>query len=206
MGPIEALQILSWTNKLELYVIAPTLDLMTTALPEGPISVSGPAFGVRVAPTHSFDTVPDDLEVLIIPGGFGVTSPTIGSTIEFVKKTYPKLKYLITVCNGADVAARAGVLNGKRATTNKMMWKSITDASPGVQWVKTARFIVDGNCWTSGGVSAGIDATLAWIKEVYGEEKARNVANLMEYEWRDDRNWDPFGYMFKDDIIEIPGL
>ena len=71
---------------------------------------------------------------------------------------------------------------------------------PNVQWVKTARWVVDGNCWTSGGVSAGIDVTLAWIKEVFGEERARKTANIMEYEWKDDKSWDPFAYVWAEDI------
>ncbi|TFK79897.1 class I glutamine amidotransferase-like protein, partial [Polyporus arcularius HHB13444] len=122
--------------------------------------------------------------------------PTSAAPVSFIEKTYPKLKYLITICNGVELAARAGVLDGKRATGNKDTWQTTIAVRPQVHWVRVARYVVDGNCWTSGGVSAGIDATLAWIAHLYGEEVARKGANLMEYEWRDDRNWDPFAYIF----------
>ncbi|KAI0744277.1 class I glutamine amidotransferase-like protein [Daedaleopsis nitida] len=201
MGPIEALQTLSWTNKLELCVIAPTLDTVGTALPETGPSVSGPAFGVRLVPTHTFATVPADLDVLIVPGGYGATLPaTVAPAAEFVKKTYPGLQYLITVCNGVAIAAAAGVLDRKTATGDKVLWNAITSAAPKVKWVKHARYTVDGNIWTSSGVSAGIDATLAWIKAVFGEERARKTANVMEYEWKDDKSWDPFAYVWAEDI------
>ncbi|KAI1785749.1 class I glutamine amidotransferase-like protein [Ganoderma leucocontextum] len=195
-GPLEALFTLSFDHKIDLYVIATTLDTVYSGTSNPLMNKKGSRFGVTVVPTHTHETVPDDLEVLLIPGGIGVMEETAGPTVEFVKKTYPKLKYLITVCNGASVAATAGVLDGKRATTNKAAWKIATAAGPNVNWVKTARYVVDGNCWTSAGVSAGIDVTLAWISKIFGEEKARFVANGMEYEWRDDPNWDPFAYMF----------
>jgi transcriptional regulator GlxA family with amidase domain len=56
-----------------------------------------------------------------------------------------------------------------------------------VQWVPKARWVVDGNIWTSSGISAGIDLTFAWMAEVFGEEKAQFVADRSEYE----RNTDP---------------
>lgn len=201
MGPIEALQTLSWTNELELSVIAPTLDPVSTALPATGPSKSGPAFGVSIVPTHTFATVPKDLDVLIVPGGYGATLPaTVALAAEFVKNTYPRLQYLITVCNGATIAAAAGILDGKTATTDNVLWNAITSAAPKVKWVKHARYVVDGNIWTSSGVSAGIDATLAWIKEVFGAERARKTANIMEYEWKDDKSWDPFAYVWAEDI------
>ncbi len=167
------------------------------------MNTKGSRFGVNVVPTHTHESVPDDLDVLLIPGGIGVIEDTAKPTIEFVKKTYPKLKYLITVCNGASLAAMAGVLDGKRATTNKAFWKAATAVGPNVNWVKTARYVADGKCWTSGGVSAGMDVTLAWMAKIYGQERARTAANIMEYEWRDDPNWDPFAYVFSEGELAL---
>ena len=201
-GPLEALFGLSGVHKIDLCVVAATLDPVYSGTSNPLMNRAGSRFGVTVVPTHTHDSVPD-LDVLLIPGGIGVVEETGKPTIEFVKKTYPKLKYLITVCNGASIAAMAGVLDGKRATTNKAVWKSATSVGPNVKWVKTARYIVDGNCWTSGGVSAGMDVTLAWIAKIYGEERARFIANGMEYEWRNDPNWDPFAYMFGEGDFDL---
>ncbi|RDX45628.1 class I glutamine amidotransferase-like protein [Lentinus brumalis] len=197
-GPVEALQMLSREVKLDITWIGPTLAPVSTAPKDIEMNTTGSLIDTRVVPTHTYDNPPKDLEVLLVPGGMGALAevPTSAAPVSFIEKTYPKLKYLITICNGVELAARAGVLDGKRATGNKDTWKTTIAVRPQVHWVRVARYVVDGNCWTSGGVSAGIDATLAWIAHVYGEEVARKGANFMEYEWRDDRNWDPFAYIF----------
>ncbi len=129
--------------------------------------------------------------VALVPGpGTSTTSSTSSG------RHTRRFKYLLTVCTGAGLVARSGILDGKSATTNKARWKTTTALAPKVNWVKTARYVVDGNFWTAGGVSAGIDLTLAWIEHVYGKEEARGAANRMEYEWRDDKDWDPFSYVF----------
>ena len=89
------------------------------------------------------------MDVLIIPGGQGVREDSITDAIEFVNKVYPKLKYLFTVCTGSWIAARAGVLDGKRATSNKKSWHALKDLGTkegdfggkiqDVDWVSHAR-------------------------------------------------------------------
>jgi len=88
-------------------------------------------------PTHTFDEISSsniDLDVLIVPGGPGVRNPDLAPEIEFVKKVFPRVKYLVTICTGASIAARAGVLDGKRATTNKAAWDQVTPLGPNVKW------------------------------------------------------------------------
>ncbi|KAF0331383.1 DJ-1/PfpI family protein [Colletotrichum asianum] len=150
----------------------------------------------KILPTHTFATAPTDIEVLMIPGGLWTRSPNLNSTIAYVRATYPKLRYLVSICTGASIAARAGVLDGRRATTNKASWASTIVYGPNVTWVPKARWVVDGNVWTSSGISAGIDATLAFIQDVYGRENATYVADLMEYEWHEDSAWDPYAEKF----------
>lgn len=80
---------------------------------------------------------------------------------------------------GAGLAARAGALDGKFATTNKHAWAEIVPLGPRVNWVAVARWVEDGNTWSSAGVSAGIDVTLAWISKVFGESVALGISNNM---------------------------
>jgi len=97
-----------------------------------------------------------DLDVLIVPGGIGMRNPNItrkGGAADFIARTVPKVQYLWTICTGAGIAAQAGVLDGKHATTNKAAWGDITPLGPKVLWVSPARWVVDGNVWTSSGVS-----------------------------------------------------
>ena len=79
------------------------------------------------------------------------------SLVDFIKAQAPGAKYVLSVCTGSEVLARAGVLNGKRATTNKFSFKRIQEETRDlvVTWVPKARWVVDGNVWSSSGVTAG---------------------------------------------------
>ncbi|CAG8031929.1 unnamed protein product [Penicillium salamii] len=187
-GPMDCLNVLSRNHAVTLALLSSTLEPVTTKSP-----VSPHALGQAVVPTHTFEMAPS-LDLLLVPGGLGSrgSSPAIEETISYIRHVYPTLKYLITVCTGSGLAARAGVLDGKRATTNKRAWAEITAVSELVEWVPHARWVVDGNIWTSSGVSAGIDVTLAWIEEVYGCHVAETIANGIEYTRHKDPSHDPF--------------
>ncbi|KAK3291773.1 DJ-1/PfpI family protein [Chaetomium fimeti] len=195
-GPLEALHMLSKIRHLQLFLISETMEVVTTQPVVAAMNPMNSTMYPTLPPTHTLSTVPDDLDVLMIPGGLGTRSPLINATIDYIAATYPKVKYLITVCTGSALAARAGILDGKRATTNKASWDANVIYGPKVKWVPRARWVVDGNVWTSSGISAGIDATLAFIEEMYGKENATYVANLMEYERHGDPNRDPFSDVF----------
>ena len=79
------------------------------------------------------------------------------SLLDFVKRQAPGAQYVLSVCTGSEVLAHAGVLQGKRATTNKASFKRIVDETRelGITWVPKARWVVDGKIWTSSGVTAG---------------------------------------------------
>lgn len=191
-GPLDALNLLSRLYRMNLYIIAETLDPVSTRPFTDPEGV-GSDFSQQMVPTHTFETVPVTLDVLLVPGGLGTRRvPEINSTVEFVRQTFGSLRYLITVCTGAGIAARAGVLDGRRATTNKLAWHETTALGPRVHWVYRARWVDDGSVWTSSGVSAGIDVTMAWIEAVYGSEAATTVAKRMEYRRVLDADDDPF--------------
>lgn len=118
-GPLDVLNVLSKTVPLELSVIGPSLEPVSTL--HGPEAVG--RIGQSVMPTHTYDNVPDDIEVLLVPGGMGTrVLENIKKVVEFVKERQPKLKYLLTVCTGSAVAAQAGVLDGKDATSNKRLF------------------------------------------------------------------------------------
>lgn len=189
-GPIDALNLLSQSYKMNLHILAETLDPVSTKTPTNN-NTNGSDFAQRILPTHTFATAPP-LDVLLVPGGRGTRAPGIASAVDFVRDVFPTLRYLITICTGAGVAARAGVLDGRRATTNKFAWEETIALRPEVRWVHRARWVEDGNVWTSSGISAGIDVIFAWMRVVYGEEPAKNVADRMEYTPIMDSDNDPF--------------
>lgn len=100
--------------------------------------------------------------------------------------------YFMTICTGSALAAQTGVLDGRKATSNKCAWKWVTAQGPKVDWVPVARWTVDGNVWTSSGVAAGIDAIFAFVETVYGGEAAENIVKLIEYDRHLDPAWDPW--------------
>ncbi|KAH8427120.1 DJ-1/PfpI family protein [Aspergillus melleus] len=198
-GPLEVLQRLTSSHKVDLFLLSETLDPVTTRPGASAMNAHNSTGFPEIIPTHTLDKAPD-MDVLIVPGGLGTRSPNMTRTIEFIAETYPKVKYLITICTGSRLAAQSGVLDGKRATTNKASWNNTVALGPKVDWVPRARWTVDGNIWTSSGISAGVDATLAFFEWAYGEATSTTVANLMEYERHTDPDWDPFA-----DIFEVPG-
>jgi transcriptional regulator GlxA family with amidase domain len=191
-GPLDFFNILAASVPLRLAMISHSLKPVQTKpitrLPQTPGLL--PEISQHVVPTHTLDDT-IDLDVLIVPGGFGVRTlaPAYG---EFIKRVYPNLKYLLTVCTGSVVVARTGLLDGKKATTNKASWTWATSEGPKVDWVAHARWTIDGKIWTSSGVSAGLDLTYAFISTVFNEELATKAANIIEYVPHKDPNDDPF--------------
>lgn len=113
-GPLDALNILAQSRPLELSILASSPEPVSTALAPG-------GFGQSVVPTHTFDGAPADLEVLLIPGGRGTRdAAVIQPAVGFLRGRFPRLRYLLTVCTGSALAAEAGVLDGRRATSNKL--------------------------------------------------------------------------------------
>src|SRR6185295_16465540 len=101
-----------------------------------------------------------------------------------------------SVCTGAALLARAGILDGRRATTNKFAFQWVVEQGPRVEWVREARWVEDGKFATSSGVSAGIDMALRVIERTASPEVADRIATAMEYERHRDPAWDPFAKLW----------
>lgn len=195
-GPVDALNVLSWGQEdMTLAMLARTLKPVSTLVTDRQFNRFNSTFAEKVLPSHTFDDAPQ-LDVLIVPGGIGTEADDLGAEIDFIRHTYPSLQYLISVCTGAGVLARAGVLDGRNATTNKARWGPTTALGPRVHWISHARWVQDGNVWTSSGVSAGIDVLFAWMEAVFGNATATEVANSLEYVRHRNASWDPFADIY----------
>lgn len=135
-GPISALNMLSHTvTNITMSIISASLDPVSSA-PLKP-SENGDDFAQLIVPTHTLAAPPAGLDVLIVAGGPGARAPAaeLQPYFDFIKEQYPNLKYLISICTGATFLARAGVLDGRKATSNKFSWQFGTGTGPNVEWV-----------------------------------------------------------------------
>jgi len=108
------------------------------------------------------------------------------SLLEFLKKQAPGAKYILTVCTGSWVLAGTGLLNGKKATTNKSLFNRVVAATDkSIEWVPRARWVVDGNIWTSSGVTAGMDMANAFLEVLTGKQFTEFVRMAIELGVRD---------------------
>ncbi len=177
-GPLEMFGNLK--KEIELVMIAES--------PEPTKSAQGPAVAIDATTAD----IPS-LDMLLVPGGFGTREGVANQPLlDWIAAIVPTTEVAMTVCTGTALFARAGVIDGVRATTNKMAFKWVAEQSPKVEWVKEARWVKDGKFATSSGVSAGMDMALAVIEELYGSESAERLALMTEYEWHRDASWDPF--------------
>jgi transcriptional regulator GlxA family with amidase domain len=98
------------------------------------------------------------------------------STLDWLVRRSADTAIVTSVCTGAALLARAGILDGRRATTNKRAFQWVVEQGPRVEWVREARWVEDGKFVTSSGVSAGINMTLAVIARLLGKETSERAA------------------------------
>jgi len=179
-GPLEAFGMLAETGQCEILTVAESAGAVASR--QGP----------RALADFGFDDCPP-LDVFLVPGGMGTRKEiSNGRMLGWLRERAQTAALVTSVCTGAALLARAGLLDGRSATTNKFSFKWVVEQGPRVNWVKQARWVEDGKFLTSSGVSAGIDMTLAIIAKLWDLETAQRIATRMEYKWHRDAGWDPF--------------
>jgi transcriptional regulator GlxA family with amidase domain len=161
---------------------------------KGGIITSSQNVQVITKPTSEINS---DKYILFIPGGIGTRELVKNEGfINNLKLLSQKAEYILTVCTGSILFSKTGLLNNRKATSNKRVFFWTTNESPEVIWIKKARWIKDGNIYTSSGVSAGIDMTLGFIADLLGYEIAKQQSREIEYDWKEDSEWDPFSELY----------
>ena len=194
-------ELLDLYGPLEMFGnIGPELTIVTIAEHAGPVrSAQGPS----TLADSSFADAPA-LDLILVPGGFGTFEQQENTAmLDFLKATEATAEVVMSVCSGSGILAHAGLLDGRKATSNKLFFGAITGSSTAVDWQKDARWVEDGNIFTSSGVSAGTDMSLGVIAKLYGTERAKSIAVMTEYEWQSDPSVDPFvQYIDQGDMAE----
>lgn len=187
-GPLEMYSVLG-AEEVEICVVAEQPGPVPGAMgSDGPLAP-------RIYADYGFDSAPA-LDIVVLPGGSG-TFPALESApmLEYLRKAAEEAEIVTSVCTGSALLAKAGLLDGLRATTNKQFFAIARMQSDQVDWVEEARWVDAGKFVTSSGVSAGMDMTLAVIARLWGEDAAEQAADYAEYTWHRDADTDPF---FKD--------
>jgi transcriptional regulator GlxA family with amidase domain len=146
------------------------------------------AGGMRVLPDCKLADCPQ-LDILLAPGGWGTRQQILNETlVNWLASRGRQVETLAAVCTGAMLLAKAGLLDGRRATSH---WGALTwlrESFPTVTVEENSRVVEDGRILTSAGISAGIDLALKVVERYYGETVARVTARQMEYRLAEDNH------------------
>jgi len=157
-------------------------EVYTVAARAEPITSQG---FVEVTPEHTFASAPRP-DVLVVPGGH--TTPLLNdeATLAWIAAAAEDAELVLSVCNGAFVLARAGLLDGLEATTHSGSLDALERMAPDTKVLRDRRWVDNGKVITAAGVSAGIDAALHAVEKLIGPNTATGVARYMEYRWQRD--------------------
>lgn len=139
--------------------------------------------GLKVQPDYSFDNAPH-FDILVIPGGIGAREKEIYNekVIQWISQRAGNVQLMTSVCTGALLLAKAGLLNGRMATTHWASYDRLENEFQAVSVKRNVKFVDEGNIVTSGGISAGINMAFHIVKQLLGSEIARTTAKTMEYD------------------------
>jgi putative intracellular protease/amidase/YHS domain-containing protein len=150
------------------------LNLYTVAETTKPITASA---GLKIVPNYTFQTAPAP-KVVVIPAQNGETA----AMMDWIRTSAKNTDVTMSVCTGAYLLARTGLLSGRAATTHHSAYSDFAMQFPDIQLKRGARFVEDGNLASSGGLSCGIDLALRVVERYYGRERAEQTADMMEYQ------------------------
>lgn len=139
--------------------------------------------GLKVMPYYGFENAPE-LDLLIVPGGYGAEEIEIHNEVllAWLKKRAESTPIVASVCTGAFLLAKAGLLSGRRATTHWMDCDRLEREYPEVSILRGVKYVDEGNILTSGGISAGINLCFHLLARLFSADVARHTAKRMEYD------------------------
>lgn len=201
----EGFELLDMFGPLEMFTAVAPEVLQVVMIAEKKGAVKAGSMANSPMPTciadYGFDDAPD-LDLILVPGGIGTFAALENDKIlSFLRDRSKKAQLTSSVCSGSALLAKAGLLDGHRATSNKMFFNLAVTQSDKVEWIEAARWVEDGKFVTSSGVSAGIDMALAIIARLFGNEMAETIAKGAEYTWHREADVDPFAQYLNEGSI-----
>ncbi|MGI9533552.1 MAG: DJ-1/PfpI family protein [Thermodesulfobacteriota bacterium] len=171
-GPFEVFAV---TNELNNYSL---VEVFLVAETTGTISAKN---GFNVVPGKSIKET-DHLDILLIPGGDGARKLlNNNNVISWIKKISINCELVLSVCTGALILAKAGLLEGLNVTTHHQATGELENIVTNTNIVQGERYIDNGKVVTSAGISAGIDMSFHIIDRLFGEQVSKKTMEYMEY-------------------------
>lgn len=173
-GPFEVFSVTGLRSKLNPFHVYTVAQTREPVLARNNLSVN---------PAHTLSDCPGP-DILLVPGGYGtrreMDNPVL---IDWIKGRAENAELTLSVCTGALLLAKAGLLDGLSATTHHGAIDILKDAAPETAVLESERIVDNGKVILSAGISAGIDMSLYVVSRLLGEEQAEETAAYMEYDW-----------------------
>jgi copper(I)-binding protein/putative intracellular protease/amidase len=144
--------------------------------------------GIKITTDYSLEDAPP-ADILLIPGGAVFASQQDPRVLKWVQERSKQAQYVMSVCNGAFILAKAGLLDGLTATTTADLIDGLPTAAPNVKAVRDRRYVDNGKFITTAGLSSGIDGALYLVSKLFGQGRAQLVALGIEYDWNTTSNY-----------------
>jgi transcriptional regulator GlxA family with amidase domain len=181
----DGVELLDFTGPAEVFIVAAegkAFRVVTVAEHREPVRTMG---GLRVLPDFDFKTAPL-ADIVVVPGG---TTGNVGRMgLDWIRRAAASADIVMSVCMGAFLLARAGLLDGVTATTHHWGLKRLKSAVPLCRVVRGERFVDSGHVVTTAGVTAGIDGALHIVERLLGRAARRWTArSWMEHEGQSRR-------------------
>lgn len=183
----DEVEVLDFCGPFEVFAVtgarqeSQPFNVFTVAETIAPISARN---GLSVNPKYSFANCPQ-ADILIVPGGYG-TRPLINHqpTLDWIKAQAEHAELVMSVCTGALLLGKAGLLEGLSATTHWAAMDLLRTAAPNATVQPDSRFVDNGKILLSAGISAGIDLSFHIVERLCGKDVAQETTRWMEYDWK----------------------
>lgn len=144
--------------------------------------------GLSITPYYTYKNAPQ-ADIVIVPGGLGARHELHNrATLDFLREQASNAELIVSVCTGALLLGKAGLLDGLSATTHHAAFDELQGVAPLCTIVRDKRYVDNGKIITSAGITAGIDTALYIVQRLVGVDTACETAEHMEYAWRPDND------------------
>lgn len=162
--------------------------------------------GVTLTAIHALGSIRGEIDTLIVPGGLPGAIDDAAALVPIVRRLAARTRRLASVCSGAFILSRAGMLDGRAAVTHWAGCEQLRREHPQCRVEEDRIFVRDGNIWTSAGVSTGIDLALAMVEEDHGAQLALDIARWLVVYLRRPGGQSQFSAPLAAQIAERKGL